>query len=93
MTAAQNGWLLIRTDANGVPGVSIIGHAPVHRGLNTSFSLCIKSTNRRSNDNTTPALWVTLVADQNVLNAFAQPGDGIEQMSSRAEVTFGSTAQ
>ena len=91
-TAAQDGWLLIRKDANGMPG-QVIGHAPVRQGLNSSLRVNIKSTQKNGDDNTTPTLWATLVADQNALNAFAQLGDGIAQLSSQAVATFGSTAQ
>jgi hypothetical protein len=93
VTAAQSGWLLIRKDANGMPG-RVIGYAPVHQGLNTRFSVDIRSGKQNGNDNTTATLWATLVADANALNAYATPSnDRADQMSTQAVATFGSTAQ
>jgi hypothetical protein len=91
VSASQDGWLLIRKDAYGMPG-SVIGFAPIHQGLNTSVRVDIRPTDANGNDNLTPTLWATLVADPNALNAFASPDATVGQEGSLAMVGFGSTA-
>ncbi len=91
VSAGQDGWLLIRKDANGAPG-KVIGFAPVHQGLNTSVRVDIRTTDASGNDNVTSTLWATLVADSNALNALASPDATIEQQGNLAMVGFGSTA-
>jgi hypothetical protein len=91
VSASQDGWLLIRKDAYGMPG-SVIGFAPIHQGLNTSVRVDIRTTDANGNDNLTPTLWATLVADSNALNAFASPDATVGQEGSLAMAGFGSTA-
>ena len=91
VTAAQDGWLLIRKDVNGAPG-DMIGFAPIHKGMTMYVRADIQPTDFYGNDNITPTLWATLVADPNALAPFAVPDAAITQEASVAVVAFGSTA-
>jgi len=91
LTAAQNGWLLIRKDKNGAPG-DMIGFAPVHRGVNTSVRVDIQLADFFGDDNITPTLWATLMPDPNALTPFAVPDSTILQEASAATAAFSSTA-
>ncbi len=94
VTAAQNGWLLIRRDASGAPG-SIIGFAPIHAGVNTNVAVDLRSARTGHNGaiNETPTMWATLVADPNALGSpFNAPPTGIENTTPMAQVAFSSTA-
>jgi len=85
--AAQDGWLLIRKDSNGMPG-EVLGFAPVRRGLNTNVGVDIRVANAKGDNIATPALWATLVADPNALNPFAMPDATVQQQGSLAMVAF-----
>jgi hypothetical protein len=87
VTAAQDGWLLIRKNPNGRPG-EVLGFAPVHRGLNTNVGVDIRVTNAKGDNVATPVLWATLVADPNALDPFARPGATVVQQDSLAMVAF-----
>jgi len=87
VTAAQDGWLLIRKNANGRPG-EVLGFAPVHKGLNTTLAVDIRTTNARGDSLATPVLWATLVADPTALNPFALPSSTVQQAGSLATVAF-----
>jgi hypothetical protein len=87
VTAAQDGWLLIRKNANGRPG-EVLGFAPVHKGLNTTLAVDIRTTNARGDSLATPVLWATLVADPTALNPFALPTFTVQQAGSLATVAF-----
>jgi hypothetical protein len=89
VSASQDGWLLIRKDANGVPG-NVIGFASVHQGLNTDVRVDIQHTDANGNDNLTPTLWATLVADPNAMVAFQSPSSDIQQAGALVQVAFGS---
>jgi hypothetical protein len=91
VTAAQDGWLLIRKDANGAPG-DMIGFAPVHKGTTTYVRVDIQPVDIYGNDNITPTLWATLVADPYALTPFAVPGPIALQEDSTAIAPFGSSA-
>jgi hypothetical protein len=91
VTAAQDGWLLIRKDANGIPG-SVLGFAPVHQGSNTDVSVAIRTTNASGADILTAMLWATLVEDPNASTPYATPGVTVQQDSgAAAAVAFSST--
>ncbi len=87
VTAAQDGWLLIRKNANGRPG-EVLGFAPVHKGLNTTLAVDIRTTNARGDSLATPVLWATLVADPTALNPFALPTLTVQLAGSLATVAF-----
>ncbi len=91
VTAAQDGWLLIRRDENGAPG-GVLGFAAVHQGLNMGMIVDIRSTKKNGEDAITPTLWATLVADSNANSPFATPDDGVLDLGSQAMATFGSSA-
>jgi hypothetical protein len=89
-TAAQDGWLLIREDNNGVPGRTL-GFAPVHQGLNTNILVNIQAIGSRGNDQVTPTLWATLVPDGSATTPLATPNPVImEQGTDLIAVPFGS---
>lgn len=90
VTAAQDGWLLIRKDHRGAPG-DVIGFAPVHRGTTTRVRVDIQPSDVFGDDNITPTLWATLVADPNAVIPFASPGPGITEYTSVAVVAFASS--
>ncbi len=90
VTAGQVGWVLIRSDKNGSPGL-VIGYAPVRRGLNTRVVVNVNPTDRLRRNTITPTLWATLVTDPNALTPFASPGSGIGELPSAAVVPFSST--
>ena len=87
VTAAQDGWLLIRKDNNAAPG-NVIGFAPVHQGVNTNVSVDVQTTNSKGDDIITSALWATLVADPNALNPFTTPSSDVQDEGSAAMVAF-----
>ena len=87
VTAAQDGWLLICKNAAGRPG-QVLGFAPVHKGLNTTLVVDIRTTNAEGDSIATPALWATLVADSNALVPFALPNAAVQQAGSLARVAF-----
>jgi len=87
VTAAQDGWLLIRKDNNGAPG-NVIGFAPIHQGVNTDVSVDVQTTNSKGDDIITSALWATLVADSNALTPFATPSSDVQNEGSSIAVAF-----
>jgi hypothetical protein len=87
VTAAQDGWLLIRKDNNGAPG-NVIGFAPIHQGTNTDVSVDVQTTNSKGDDIITSALWATLMADPNALNPFATPGSNVQNEGGAVAVAF-----
>jgi len=89
VTAAQDGWLLIRKDKKGAPG-DVIGFVPVHRGTTANIRVDVQPADAYGNDNITPTLWATLVADPNALTPFASPSPAITKYTSLAVVAFGS---
>ena len=89
VTATQDGWLLIWNDRNGAPS-SLLGFAPVRQGTNTNVSVDIKPTKRNGEDNLTPTLWATLVADPSAMTALAVP-DSLTLGGSALKVAFGSS--
>jgi hypothetical protein len=89
VTAAQDGWLLIRKDDKGAPG-DVIGFVPVRRGTTTNVRVDIQPTDVYGEDNITPTLWATLVADPNALIPFMSPGPTITKYTSLAVVAFSS---
>jgi hypothetical protein len=91
VTAAQDGWLLIRKDANGAPG-DMIGFAPVHKGTTTYVRVDIQPVDFYGNDNITPTLWATLVADPYALIPFAVPSSIVLHEDSAAIAAFSSSA-
>jgi hypothetical protein len=91
VTAAQDGWLLIRKDVNGAPG-DMIGFAPIHKGTTTYVRADIQPIDFYGNDNITPTLWATLVADPNALAPLTVPDVTITQEPSVVVVAFSSTA-
>ena len=91
VTAAQDGWLLIWKDANGVPG-TLLGYAPVHQGANTNIAVDIKTSDRNGNDDVTATLWATLAADPNAAYPFATPDSLIMPSDSVLTVGFASSA-
>jgi len=97
VTAAQDGWLLIHTDAGGRPG-AVIGWAPVFKGLNQGVRVDIQlSRHQTSNaansgrDYITSVLWATLNPDPSAVTPFATPSDAV-QTSGAIQVPFSSTA-
>ena len=88
LTATQDGWLLIRQDRNGAPG-NMLGFVPVHRGTTTHARVDIQLTDIYGDDNITPTLWATLVADANALVPFARPDAFVQQAASLVTVAFG----
>ena len=68
----------------------MIGFAPVHQGLNTDVRVDIQTTDASGNDNLTPTLWATLVADPNAMVAFQSPSSDIQQAGALVQVAFGS---
>ena len=90
VTAAKDGWLLIRKDKRGAPG-DVIGFAPVRQGTSTNLRVDVQPNDVFGNDNITPTLWATLVADSNALAPFASPGPTITQYTSVAVVAFASS--
>jgi hypothetical protein len=91
VTAAQDGWLMIWKDENGMPG-GLLGFAPVHQSANTSMVVDLKTTGRNGGDDITPTLWASLVADSNADIPFASPDPSIMPADSVAMVAFGSEA-
>jgi hypothetical protein len=91
VTAAQDGWLLIRKDKKGAPG-DVIGFVPVHPGTATNLRVDIQPTDVYGDDNITPTLWATLVADKNALIPLMSPGPSITKYASLAVVAFSSRA-
>ena len=89
VTAAQDGWLLIWNDGNGAPN-SLLGFAPVRQGTTTDVSVDIRLTKRNGEDNLTPTLWATLVADPSAMTALAVP-DSLTLGGSALKVAFGSS--
>ncbi len=87
VTAAQDGWLLIRKDNNGAPG-NVIGYAPIHQGVNTDVSVDVQTTNSQGNDIITPMLWATLAADSNALTPFATPSSDVQNEGSSVAIAF-----
>jgi hypothetical protein len=90
VTAAQDGWLLIRKDHRGAPQ-DVIGFAPVHRGTTLNVRVDIQTSDPSGDDNITPTLWATLVADPDAVLPFASPGPGITKYTSAAVVAFASS--
>ncbi len=90
VTAAEDGWLLIRKDHRGAPR-DVIGFVPVHRGTTTNARVDIQTSDVSGNDNITPTLWATLVADPDAVLPFASPGPGITKYASVAVVAFASS--
>ena len=78
VTAAQDGWLLIREDNNGAPG-RMLGFEPVHQGLNTNLTVDIQTTGSGGDDLVSPTLWATLVPDASATTPFAVPNPVIVQ--------------
>jgi len=90
VTAAQTGWLLVRRDSTNGPG-SVIGFAPVHQGVNTGITVDIRTTDSKGNDDVTPTLWATLVADPNALDPLDTPDSTITQGGAVVTVAFASS--
>ncbi len=89
-SAAQDGWLLIRQDDNGVPGRTL-GFAPVHQGMNTNIVVDIRTTGSQGSDLITNTLWATLVPDASATTPLATPNPVIaEPGTDLIAVPFGS---
>lgn len=90
VTAAQDGWLLIWRDVNGMPD-ELIGYAPVRQGANANIAVDVKTTDRKGNDNLTATLWASLAPDANALTPFAAPDPSIMPGDSVLVVAFAGT--
>lgn len=62
VTAAQDGWIIIYTDPC-FSSCAMIGYAPVHRGLNTNFTVDIDSSLAEP----VSTLWARLHVDRDIL--------------------------
>ena len=87
--AAQDGWLVVYTDTNLSPR-SMIGWAPVHKGVNTNLKVNIDSEKAEPE----ATLWAVLYADRGVLGQLELPLiDGpVQENGKTVMVAFGTQA-
>ncbi len=88
--APADGWVVIRKDANGAPG-AVLGWAAVHQGMNQNITVDIRNTDKAGNDQVTPTIWATFVADPNAMTPLASPS-GIDMWTGGPALPFGSSA-
>ncbi len=92
--AAEDGWLVIYKNADGQLR-SIVGYTPVHKGLNTGFTVDVNTVRIGE----APTLWAMLHVDYGApgifewgLNNLACNDAPVEQKGQRVMAAFGTTA-
>ena len=87
--AAQDGWLVVYTDTNLSPR-SMIGWAPVHKGVNTNLKVNIDSEKAEPE----ATLWAVLYVDRGVIGQMEVPLiDGpVQENGKTVMVAFGTQA-
>ncbi len=87
--AAQDGWLVIYTDTNLIPR-SMIGWAPVHKGVNTNLKVNIDSEMAEPE----ATLWAVLYVDRGAIGQIEVPLiDGpVQENGKTVMVAFGTQA-
>jgi len=89
VTAAQDGWVVLYFMGNLDP-LTVVGLAPVHRGVNTNVKVNIDSALA----DPYPTLWAVLHADQGAVRTFEWPGADVPVYQNGAPVmtAFGTLA-
>ena len=89
VTAAQDGWVVLYFMGNLDP-LTVVGLAPVHKGVNTSVKVNIDSALA----DPYPTLWAVLHTDQGAVGTFEWPGadEPVYQNGAPVMTAFGTQA-